>query len=227
MAKIHPDRVEFVFRPLVTWTGPTGPARRNSPFRVTPGRTQDDLRCELAALNVARAVIQADLDESDIRIDGMPRANARFRSGRVVLSFEHPKAGPMSMPCGAFADLWDNLRAITKTLEALRAVDRYGVTQRSEQYAGWKQLPPQGGANVEYEFVTVEDAARFLIKTAAPGLQFGPETVRSAILTPGKLTEYFRAAAQRAHPDVGGSEDLMRKVNAARDMIERARKGGA
>lgn len=223
MSKIHPARVEFQFRPLVSWTHGGEVPRKNSPFRVSPIRTQDDLRCELAAIGVGRAVIQADLEESDIRLDGVPRANARFRSGRVVLSFEHPKAGAMSMPCGAFADLWDNLRAITKTLEALRTVDRYGVTQRSEQYTGWKQLPPQGSAIVASEFATVEDAARFLLKTA--GIRPDDVSIRQTIESDEALRTPYRFAAAVAHPDAGGSDALMAKVNAARDMIERARKG--
>jgi hypothetical protein len=39
-----------------------------------------------------------------------------------------------------FATWQDNLRAIALGLEALRKVDRYGITKNSEQYTGWKQL---------------------------------------------------------------------------------------
>lgn len=42
--------------------------------------------------------------------------------------------------CDRFLRWEDNLRAITKTLDALRAVDRYDVVQGGEQYAGFKQL---------------------------------------------------------------------------------------
>jgi hypothetical protein len=42
--------------------------------------------------------------------------------------------------CDRFTGWEDNLRAITKTLDALRAVDRYEVVQDGEQYSGFKQL---------------------------------------------------------------------------------------
>jgi hypothetical protein len=44
------------------------------------------------------------------------------------------------LACDRFLDWEDNLRAITKTLESLRAVRRYEVVQDDEQYAGFKQL---------------------------------------------------------------------------------------
>ena len=199
MGKIHPAAVSFTFRPIERWSGATRTPRL-SQFKVSPGRTQDDLRGELAAIGVRSCVIQADLDESDIRLDGMPRASARFRSERVVVSFEHPQQGAVSFPCGTYARFWHNVRAVVKTLEALRAVNRYGVTQRAEQYTGWRQLPPSGSSIVLAPFVSVEAAARFLLKSV------------------------YDAAARKAHPDVaGGSDALMARVNAARAYIRGGR----
>ncbi len=42
---------------------------------------------------------------------------------------------------GQGADWQHNVRAIALTLEALRAVDRYGATETGQQYAGFKALP--------------------------------------------------------------------------------------
>lgn len=39
-----------------------------------------------------------------------------------------------------FTDWRDNVRAIAKGLEALRAVDRWGVAKRGQQYAGFALL---------------------------------------------------------------------------------------
>ncbi len=46
-------------------------------------------------------------------------------------------------PCDRFKHWDDNLRAISLTLERMRAVDRYGVTLNKQQYAGFKALPAQ------------------------------------------------------------------------------------
>lgn len=45
-----------------------------------------------------------------------------------------PRRGHLSYPCDTFTTLQDNLRVIALALEALRMVDRYGVTRRGEQY---------------------------------------------------------------------------------------------
>jgi hypothetical protein len=37
----------------------------------------------------------------------------------------------------------DNLRAVALGLEALRRVERYGIAQRGEQYAGWRRADPR------------------------------------------------------------------------------------
>lgn len=227
VSKIHPNQVVFRFRPIERWTG----AQRrpqSSRFKATGGQTQDDLRCELAAIGVRSCVIQADLDESDIRIDGLPRASARYRSPRVVVSFTHPQQGEVSFPSGKYDSLWCNVRAVVKTLEALRAVDRHGVTQRAEQYTGWKRLTSGGdlsrGAIVVDSFASVEAAARFLLETA--GALVDGVSVRLVIDKPHELKCVYDSAARKAHPDLPtGSDALMARVNAARDMIRQH--GGA
>ena len=51
------------------------------------------------------------------------------------------KGGPLLFVCGRFTTWQDNLRAIAKTMEALRAVKRWGATQSDEQYTGFRALP--------------------------------------------------------------------------------------
>lgn len=72
-------------------------------------------------------------------------------------------------------------------LQALRAVDRYGVTRRGEQYAGWKQLAAGSGASVERG--------------------------RGLIRDHGGVTQALKAT----HPDHGGSADDFADVQAARE----------
>lgn len=50
----------------------------------------------------------------------------------------------MQLACDRFVTWEDNLRAITKTLESLRAVDRYEVIEGGEQYQGFKQITARG-----------------------------------------------------------------------------------
>lgn len=115
--------------------------RRRATFRIGYSDRLSLLESELAKLGAKEIVIQAQFEAKDIRNDGWPRSSARPKGPAVVLSFQS-KHGPLSYPCDSY-DAWeDNLYAIALALEALRAVDRYGVTKRAEQYKGWAQLPP-------------------------------------------------------------------------------------
>lgn len=49
------------------------------------------------------------------------------------------RAGPPSSWYGE-VDWQINLRAIALGLEALRKLDRYGITSRGEQYTGWRAI---------------------------------------------------------------------------------------
>jgi len=98
------------------------------------------LDLELQKLNARQIVIEADCDSSQIRLDGMFRSDARLRTGGIVISFQS-KAGELRYPCDTYLDWQDNVRAIALSLEALRAVDRHGVTSHNEQYTGWAKLP--------------------------------------------------------------------------------------
>ena len=103
------------------------------------------LKHELERLQASNVVIEMDLTEVDIRRDGLPRNNARPTTPRVCLSMDSPY-GPLRYPCDTFLSWQDNVRGIALALEALRKVDRYGVTKRGEQYTGWKALPASRGS---------------------------------------------------------------------------------
>jgi hypothetical protein len=124
------------------------------------------------------------------------------------------KHGPMAFTCATFRTMEENLRAIGLTLQRLRLIDEYGATRSGEQYRGFAALPPAT------EFATVDEAAMFLLTTAAPEASISSSMIEAVVDDP-ELT--YRRAARRAHPDTGGSNDLMAKVTRARTFIE---KGG-
>lgn len=183
------------FRPLerpVT-NGPT----RYSPFKAPWPRTVELLAKELHAHGARDVILEVDLRERDIRADGLPRADRNARTPGIVLSFKATSVvgSPELRYEVATYDQWtDNVRAIALGLNALRSVDRYGVTRRGEQYAGWKALPAGAigsGGNVAH----------------------GRELIAAA---DGDLKE----AQRRAHPDHGGDPDDFRDVMAAREANE-------
>lgn len=118
---------------------PSG-ARRASPFRAGHARTLDLLSSELEKLKATDVVFELAMREQDIRVDGMPRANARApEHPGVIVSFDS-KHGPLRYATDTFTTWSANLRGIALGLEALRQVERYGITRRGEQYVGWRAI---------------------------------------------------------------------------------------
>lgn len=183
----------YVVRPIEQWPGALTRNRKRATFRTDWPRTEAQLERELRHLYAKDVVLALAVDSYDIRIDGGLRANARpVQHPGVIISFGS-KFGPLQYATDTYLDWKANARAICLGLEALRAVDRYGVTKRGEQYAGWAKLPS-----------AVSD--------------MGADEARTLLTKLGG----FRAAAMANHPDRGGDAVLFRRVTAAKAVLEAA-----
>jgi len=214
-------------RPIAAWPGPMTPAeaRQRSPFKAAWRSTLDTLDRELHYLGkagAASAVLQVAMREQDFRLDGMPRANARPEHPGVILAVE-AAAGPLSFPCDTYVSWQDNLRALALALEALRKVDRYGVTRRSEQYRGWKALPggPTPMPGPDGHTMTVEDASEFLHEQAVASGRLPSNAVRDVLLLrPVTVDVAYRLAARRLHPDKGGTVEDFQRLQQAKAVLD-------
>lgn len=207
--------MKMEFRPLSTWPGtPTARhQRKRSPFSARYGVTLELLDKELRHLGAKDVIIEADCDESQIRLDGQFRAGAKMNGPGIILSFKS-RHGPLRYPCDKFLN-WDcNLRAIALALESLRRVDRYGVTKNAEQYRGWKALP--GAEPEEPTFKTLEDAAEFI--SASTGYKYTTEQ----IMCEDYLNAAYKTAAFKHHPDRDGDAKIFTKIEDAKRMLEGA-----
>lgn len=195
--------IQVQFEPIDKWPfdKPQSGYRNRSKFKARWSETCQLLERELTKLGCKRLVIQLDCDRSQIRQDGLPRADARARPG-VIIAF-NSKHGPLRYPCDTFDDWQDNVRAIALALEALRTVDRYGVTKRAEQYKGWQSLPSPNGDH------WTPDAARQFLRSL-----FGEGMHRAA-----STEELIRLAEFKTHPDRGGNPDDFKKVQQARKLL--------
>lgn len=140
--------MRFVYRPLPVWPHPVTRDRPYCRFKAPYSRTLQLLEREINALQDGPSWMRPDvavtlgvgLSEKDIRLDGLPRANARaYSHPGVELSFDS-KHGRLTYATDEFGEWEDNLRAIALSLEALRAVNRYGVSKRGQQYTGYALL---------------------------------------------------------------------------------------
>ena len=202
--------MKYQFRPIEKWpTEKTLPGQRRSRwvFKASWGQTLRLLGIELGYLEAERIVIQCHLKngESDIRNDGMLRAKAVLLDPGVILSFDSIH-GPLSYPCDSCLDWKHNVRSIALALQALRAVDRYGVTKRAEQYQGWAKIAAPGSVPT---FATVEQALAFL-----------SDLIGSVIsLSEPYITNGIRRAKVKSHPDGGGTALQFKRVCEAEKVI--------
>lgn len=205
--------IEFVVRPIDRWPQEPTRYRTRARFKAPYNQTLILLSYELARLGAKLAYIQADVTERDIRIDGQLRADARPATPRVIIAAK-TKHGPILMPCDTFDDWQDNIRAIALALQALRAVDRYGVTKRGEQYRGLKQITAGDGP------INSDEAATFIAKHCHDAATVGPDERRRILTSPMTFGNCYRAAARKLHPDAGGDPAEWSKLQRA-DVILR------
>lgn len=200
------------FRPLDKWPGERTRSRQRARFKVTYARSLDLLESELQKLRAKNLVIQVDgLTLQDIRNDGWPRSSwtpGRNSNTGVIVSFQSGK-GAMSFPCDRF-DSWQyNLRAIALSLEALRTVDRYGVTRGNEQYRGWARLeaPPNGNG------MTRQGAIEFMAKL------HGSNPENMARMNVEQWRDVCRTAKIENHPDRGGKHETFVTIGQAESVL--------
>jgi hypothetical protein len=131
--------MNVTFRPMPMWPHPTR-QRRTAPFRASYSKTLDDLAYEIDRLRGSSVIVGAGFAPDDIRLDGLPRAKARPTHPGIEVSFDTPNRGRLVFAVDTFDQWDDNLRAVALGLEALRAVERYGIADMGQQYAGFAQL---------------------------------------------------------------------------------------
>jgi hypothetical protein len=213
----------YVVRPLDPWIGKfTGP-RETSRFRSTWTATLSDLDRELRHLSVRDPmvygrgawVLQIDVREDQIRRDGGVHARANPASPAIRVCFTAPRLGDMTYAMDRFTSWQDNVRAVALTLQALRAVERYGVAKSGEQYRGWTAMSNRPAA------MTREQAAEFIAHWAgaeAGELRAWADKIFRNV--DGEAARAYRMAAKVAHPDVTRDDgDTMARLNVARDLL--------
>jgi hypothetical protein len=166
--------------------------RQSGPLSVSTATGR--LQGELDRLGARDPILSTNVK---LRLDGMPRSDQAEPSDPGAAVYFALKGKPRTLACDRWLRVADNIAAIAAHIEAIRAVDRYGVGTLEQAFAGYAALPPAADC--------------WAVLGIAPNA--GLEEIEMA----------FRALARRAHPDAGGSHDAMARLTAAREQARKAR----
>jgi hypothetical protein len=213
---------------LMKWPEKETKDRRSAIFKATWFKTKELLEAELEKVHARNVELRTMHTNEQRRSDGWPRADRQPPHPGVIVTFEkyagfNPETNQseyvaLRFPCDTFLMWEDNVRAIALALEALRKVDRYGITTGS-QYSGYKALP---AGDLGVNGLTPELAAQFIADSADMGNV--PSVAKSILETPGFADSVYRAAAKNLHPDKGGDADQFAKLERSMSMVREIHK---
>jgi hypothetical protein len=158
---------------------------------ITVDKATSRLEHELDRLGAKNATLSTNVP---LRLDGRPRSDQRPTDPGAAIYFSY-RGKATVLACDTFTEVGQNIAALAAHLEALRAIERYGVGTIEQALAGYRALPADTAADWRAVFGFPANSR--------PTLE--------------QVDANFKAAAKLRHPDVGGSEIEMAHLNRARD----------
>lgn len=161
---------------------------------ITLPRALERLTNQLRLLDARTPVLSTNVT---LRRDGKPHNDTKPRDPGAALYFTLT-GQPIVLACDRWHTVAGNVAALASHIQALRAMDRWGVGTIEQAFAGYAALP-------------------------APPARGSSDAWRGVLDNPSTLTEaeaVYRAKMRTAHPDAGGSHTRAALLNVA---IDRAR----
>jgi hypothetical protein len=175
----------------------TAPSKRwGGRFYTTFAKARDELLEELRLLGAKGVVLSTAIPT---RRDGLPYAGRSWRSGddpgvAVYFSLD---GRPKAIACDTYSTPEANIRAVGLSVEALRALGRHGVAGMLDRaFQGFEALPSPDSLDWR------------AVMGFTPAEKVDTKEVKAR----------YRSLSRSAHPDTGGSEKAMTRLNQAYDL---------
>lgn len=156
---------------------------------VTIAVARDRLQAEIDRLGARGVILSTNVE---LRLDGQPRSDRSEPYDPGVALYFKLKGRDTVLACDRWDRVADNITAIAKHIEAIRGMDRWGVGSIDQVFTGYQALP---APEQWWQVLGVSPAA-----------------------TIDDIDQAYRKLAPTAHPDRGGSDSAMARLNAARDQ---------
>lgn len=177
---------------------PVGWKRNQQPewSRFKPGSTFEEARevvHQLQLLGASNIIISSNMQ---YRADGLPYARQSVSDTGVAVYFNLGNE-EQCIPCDKWRMLEENLRAIAKTIEALRGLERWGAKDMvNAAFRGFKALPSSIATPLPHRsWFTVLD-----VNEHANAIE---------------VKQAYRNALKLTHPDAGGTQAELAEVQRA------------
>lgn len=153
----------------------------------------NELMAEVRRLGGHNMVLSTNIP---IRKDGLPYAQQRRIDDAGVAVYFTRKGTAQCFACDRWESIVENMRAITKTIEALRGIERWGSGDMMERaFTGFTALAAPSAGRPWWEVLGF---------------------TRPSGMTLDELEARYRHLAKEAHPDApNGSHDKMSELNRA------------
>ena len=167
--------------------------RKSSAFRQTAEKAQQFLRNELHRLGASSVVVSSNVPVRNS--DGYMYADmstSKIDDPGVAIYFKY-KGKDVVMCCDAYERPWENVYALGNGIEAIRGMERWGVSEFIERaFTGFKALPEQTSAESWYSVLGITEKA-----------------------TKDDVVSAYRNLVKIHHPDAGGNADHFKKISEA------------
>lgn len=156
----------------------TDPKKRiGSKFKQTPMNAQEFLHAEISRLGGKNLIVSSNIP---VRQDGFMYSDAagqKLLDPGVAIYFKW-KDRDVAMCCDQYLSVWENVYALGKGIEALRGMDRWGVSNFLDRaFTGFMAIEEKRDRNWNEVLGVAEDASIDQIKSAYKSLakQYHPD----------------------------------------------------
>jgi hypothetical protein len=185
-------------------------SRGRAPYKATAGRARDQVMRELTLMGVSdwNVIISTNCPISS-RTSAFLVMKGEPADLGVAVYFRRKDGGPQAvLACDKWDKVADNLRAIAMTIEAMRGMDRWGVSEMLDRvFQGFTALPAPAEQPKKREWFEV----------------LGVDPRDSLDL----IESMYRLRAKEVHTDLGGDHSSMVELNAAIAYARKVKRGAA